>query len=325
MIARPLVRHRLLTGLKLGLEDQSSDSVVPGMSNNDPYICSLLVTYEIPQICLSLWRDPALIDVSYELIKLMVEEYHDDVLPLFVQSKAAISSLFDMLTFDSSDETADVNVDDFRRLVASILGSLAQEGMLTESVDRFDVRSSAIAALAAACLAENEVTVDEDGEALATSSRMSSRCMQCLVELCTVETEEALHHRKMTLSAGEAEAITRSLGKKICQMVTSRFLERAKLEQYDVASDDDIMDAPDVAMLCAVAQHESSLQILRSIGGLHALCLIASEGELSAIKALHQVSYYLAFVQYPHAFFRLLTRVFFSRTSCHRHRLRIHH
>jgi hypothetical protein len=120
--------------------------------------------------------------------------------------------------------------------------------------------------------------------------------MQCLVELCTVETEDMLHHRKMTLSAGEAEAITRSLGKKICQMVTSRFLERAKLEQYDVVSDDDIMDAPDVAMLCAVAQHESSLQILRSIGGLHALCLIASEGELSAIKALHQVSYYLDFV-----------------------------
>ncbi len=220
-IARPLVRHRLLTGLKLGLEEQSVDSVVPGMSNNDPYICSLLVTYQIPQICLSLWRDPALIDVSYELIKLMVEEYHDDVLPLFVQSKAAISALFDMLTFDSSDETADVNVEDFRRLVASILGSLAQVGMLTESVDRFDVRSSAIGALAAACLAENEVTVDEDGEALATSSRMSSRCMQCLVELCTVETEDMLHHRKMTLSAGEAEAITRSLGKKICQMVTS--------------------------------------------------------------------------------------------------------
>ena len=289
-ISRPLVRHRLLEGLKSCLEEQSDTSAVPGMSNNDPYMSTLLVAYEIPQICLTLWRDPALIDVSYELIKLMVEEYHEDVLTLFVQSKSAILSLFDMLTFDNLVDSADLNVEDFRRLVASILGSLAQDGLLTESVDRFDVRSSAIAALAAACLAEDEVVMDEEEDAPATSSRMSSRCMQCLVELCTVEAEDALHRRKMTLSQSEAEAITQSLGKKICQMVTSRFLERAKLAQYDVKSDDDIMDAPDVAMLCAVAQHESSLQILRSIGGLHALCLIASEGELSAINAVHQVS-----------------------------------
>jgi hypothetical protein len=220
----------------------------------------------------------------------MVDEYNEDVLPLFVQSKIAILSLFDMLTLDTSVDFVDVNVEDFRRLVASILGSLAEEGMLTQSVDRFEVRSSAISALAAACLAEDETTLDDDGDAPATSARMSSRCMQCLVELCTVEAVETVHRRKMKLSQEEAEAITRSLGKKICQMVTSRFLERAKLEQYDVKSDDDIMDAPDVSMLCAVAQHESALQILRSIGGLHALCLIASEGDPSAINALHQVS-----------------------------------
>jgi hypothetical protein len=289
-ISRPLVRHRLLEGLKSCLEGQRSISVVPGMSNSDPYMRSLLVGFHIPQVCLSLWRDPALIDVSYELIKLMVDEYNEDVLPLFVQSKIAILSLFDMLTLDTSVGSEDVNVEDFRRLVASVLGSLAEEGMLTQSVDRFDVRSSAISALAAACLAEDETTLDDDGDAPATSARMSSRCMQCLVELCTVEAEETVHRRKMKLSQEEAEAITRSLGKKICQMVTSRFLERAKLEQYDVKSDDDIMDAPDVSMLCAVAQHESALQILRSIGGLHALCLIASEGDPSAITALYQVS-----------------------------------
>lgn len=289
-ISRPLVRHRLLEGLKSGLEGESPISVVPGMSNNDPYMRSLLVGYQIPQICLCLWRDPALIDVSYELIKLMVEEYNEDVLPLFVQSKVAILSLFDMLTVDNSVDSVDLHVEDFHRLVASILGSLAQEGILTQSVDRFEVRGSAISALAAACLAEDDATMDDDGDAPATSSRMSSRCMQCLVELCTVETEDCVHRRRMKLSQEEAEAITRGLGKKICQMVTSRFLERAKLEQYDMKSDDDIMDAPDVAMLCAVAQHESALQILRSIGGLHALCLIASEGDPSAIHALYQVN-----------------------------------
>lgn len=291
-ISRPLVQHRLLDGLKSCLDYQSDVSVEPGMSNCDPYMCSLLVAYEVPQICLTLWRDQALIDAAFQLIKLMVDEYHDEVLALFVQSKSSMRSLFDMLTFGSSADNADVNVEDFRRLVASILGSLAQEGILNESVDRFDVRSSAIAALAAACLAEDDVALDENEDAPATSSRMSSRCMQCLVELCTVESDEALHHRQMRLSQSEAEAITRSLGRKICQMVTSRFLERAKLEQYDVTTDDDIMDAPDVAMLCAVAQHESSLQILRSVGGLHALCLIASEGDLSAINAIYQVSHF---------------------------------
>jgi hypothetical protein len=50
--------------------------------------------------------------------------------------------------------------------------------------------------------------------------------------------------------------------------------------------DENILDAPDVAMLCAIAQHDESLKILRSIGGLHALSLIAAEGEVSALVAL---------------------------------------
>jgi hypothetical protein len=97
--------------------------------------------------------------------------------------------------------------------VASILGSLAQESMLTltQSVDRFEVRSSSISALAAACLAQDDATVDEDGDGPATSSRMSSRCMQCLVGICAVETEGYVHRRKMKLLQVEAEAITRGL------------------------------------------------------------------------------------------------------------------
>jgi len=46
------------------------------------------------------------------------------------------------------------------------------------------------------------------------------------------------------------------------------------------------MDAPDVAMLCAIAQHEEALLTLRSIGGLHALSLVAAEGNVSALVAL---------------------------------------
>jgi hypothetical protein len=93
----------------------------------------------------------------------------------------------------------------------------------------------------------------------------------------------------MQMSDSEAAAIAQNLGKKMSHMVISRFLERAKLEQYDVKSDDNIMEAPDVVMLCAMAQHDKALEILGEVGGLHALSLIAAEGNLSAIVALQKV------------------------------------
>jgi hypothetical protein len=42
-------------------------------------------------------------------------------------------------------------------------------------------------------------------------------------------------------------------------MIISRFLEQAKLKQYENEEDKNVLDAPDIAMLCAVAQHESAL------------------------------------------------------------------
>ena len=45
------------------------------------------------------------------------------------------------------------------------------------------------------------------------------------------------------------------------------------------------MDAPDVKMLCAIAQHESALNIVSSSPGISALALVAGEGNLSAIVA----------------------------------------
>ena len=59
----------------------------------------------------------------------------------------------------------------------------------------------------------------------------------------------------MYLERSDADAIATSLGRKICRMVISRFLERAKLSQYEVDEVEDVMEAPDVKMLCAIAQH----------------------------------------------------------------------
>jgi hypothetical protein len=289
-LTRPLVRYRLLEALKDAINELTMDSVL-GHPEMDSYMLSLLVHFNVPHICLSVWKDPALLDLAYEVIKQMVEADPDEILHLFVESREAILSLFDLLNIDEAAESS-VKITDIRRFLASTLEKLAENGMLTEAVAKLDVRSSAIGALASACLAEDDHRHDHGDDEELTSNRLASGLMQCLVELCTVSVEggaDTTRSASIQLSSIEAESIARNLGKKICHMVISRFLERAKLQQYEIEEDEDVMAAPDVAMLCAVAQHEKALQILRSIGGLHALAQVASEGELSAVLALQSV------------------------------------
>jgi hypothetical protein len=125
------------------------------------YMLSLLVHFNVPHLCLSVWKDPALLELSYGLIKTMVEADPDEVLHLFVESKEAIMSVFDLLNIDQSTEAL-VEVNEIQRFLATTLGKLAHNGMLTDAVKKFDVRSSAIAALATACLSEEEVSSDDE-------------------------------------------------------------------------------------------------------------------------------------------------------------------
>lgn len=279
LISKPLVRHHLLEALR--------DSISTGVPDDesDPFFISLFVKFNVPKTLLTLWGDPALLDVAFGLLKQVVEIDPDDIMHLFVESKDAILALFNMLNLDTAVGTT-TDIAEIRRFLAGVLGTLAENGLLTTAVTKFGVRSSAIGALAAACLTEEAgvATHDDDDEDM-TSSRLSSGLMRCLVELCTVRDAQG-EGAKIVLAPPEAEAIAKNLGKKICHMVLSRFLERAKLQEYEMEEDEEIMNAPDVAMLCAVAQHDSALQILRSIGGLHALSQIASEGELSAVMVL---------------------------------------
>ena len=281
-LTRPLVRYRLLEAMKMSLDELTTESVL-GHSEIDLYMLSLLVHFNVPHLCLSVWKDPALLELSYGLIKAMVEADPDEVLHLFVESKEAIMSLFDLLNIDRQTQTL-VEVDEIQRFLATTLEKLAQSGMLTQAVEKFQVRSSAIAALATACLSEEEQVTDDEEEL--TSNKLASGLMQTLVELCAVS--DTNDKKTIELSPGEAEAIAVSLGEKICKMVISRFLERAKLKQYEIEDDENIMDAPDVALLCAIAQHDIALQALRSVGGLHAIAMVASEGEITAVLALQK-------------------------------------
>eukprot|EP00980_Cylindrotheca_fusiformis_P020256 scaffold7328_cov145-Cylindrotheca_fusiformis.AAC.4 len=285
-LTRPLVRYRLMESLRDSLSELTEDSVL-GHPVIDGYLLSVLVTFNVPHICLSVWKDPALLELAYELIEMMVTTDPDEILHLFVESRESIISLFDLLNLDSKS-AAVISISEVRRFLASTLGKLAESGLLVEAVEKFNVKSSAIAALASACLSEDERATGEDEEL--TSSRFASGLMHCLVEICTIEESiDGLHQKKrISLSPSEADSIARSLGRKISHMVISRYLERAKLQQYEMEEDENVLDAPDVSMLCAVAQHGSALDILRSIGGLHALGQVAADGELSAIVALQE-------------------------------------
>ncbi|KAL3919643.1 MAG: hypothetical protein SGILL_003654 [Bacillariaceae sp.] len=284
-LTRPLVRYRLLEAMKTSLDELTTESVL-GHSEIDNYMLSLLVSFNVPHICLSVWKDPALLELSYGLIKAMVEADPDEVLHLFVESKEAIMSLFDLLNIDQSTEAL-IEVAEIQRFLASTLEKLAESGMLTEAVAKFGVRSSAIAALAAACLSEEEQSLGDDEEEELTSNKLASGLMQTLVELCAVSNGDG-EKKSIELSSSEAVSIAKTLGKKICHMVISRFLEKAKLKHYEIDDDENVIEAPDVAMLCAIAQHDSALQVLRSIGGLHAIAQIAGEGEISAVLALQK-------------------------------------
>lgn len=218
--------------------------------------------------------------VSFELLKTIVDTASGDVLHLFVDREESLLSLLESLSVDYSSEVIS-SLPDTRRFLTSILEKLAEEGSLVEAIERYGVKSIAVGALAAACLAE-ESKFSEDEEEL-TSNRVSNGIMRCLVKLCCVQSNTG--ERAVSLSSQEAESIAQTLGKKICQMVISRFLERAKLQEFEIEGDDKVMDAPDVAMLSAICQHEKSLKIILSIGGSHALAQVAGEGGLSCSRA----------------------------------------
>lgn len=276
----PLLRYRLLEHVKDFIQDMRSKR----KEIND-YVLGILVFFEVPRICVSVASDPALLDLSYEVLMTMADYGAEDIMNSFLDSKDSIMSLLELLNLNFAQQMS-TQGSDIRRFLASTLESLASDGALTEAVHKFDVRSSAIDALAVACLSENETGDDDDDEAL-TSSKLSTGILKCLVDLCTVHGKNDL--KEFQLKSVDAVSIAKKLGKKICEMVLSRFLERARMQRYEIEACDNIMETPDVAMLCAISQHEQALRILRSIGGFHALALVAGEGELSALEALAKV------------------------------------
>jgi hypothetical protein len=279
-LTRPLVRYRLLESLGDSLSELTTEAIDESKTL-DNYMLSLLVSYDLPSIFLSVWKDPALLELTYELLKMTIEADPDGVLYLFVNVKESVVSLFDLLNH-KPEGASDYDSKPIRQLVVSTLENLAKAGLLIEAVEKYGLKSRAIEALASACLSEDFATKEEE----LTSNLLANGLIQCLVELCTVESNEDGRKREIVLTEMEAEAIAQSLGRKISHMVISRYLERAKLQQYDLDEDEIVLNAPDVSLLCAMAQHRNAMKILESIGGLHALAQVAGDGEPNALEAL---------------------------------------
>jgi len=272
-VSSPLLQHAVLETLKDKLDI------------DDEYCQSLLVAMQIPAICLTIWNNPILQNLAFDMISLLVENAlssQDCLVRIFVESKSTLASLFQLLaTAPPPEDDQQEESSDIRSVVAHILGLLAETGLLTKAVERFKLKSVAISGLASACLTTEKSSVGNNQDELATSATLSSRCMECLVDLLKggIDTETTQIRQE------DAEAIARSLGKKICHMVMSRFLERAKLTEY-VDDDDDICTSPDVTMLVAISQHPSALKIIAQLGGTSALCLVAGEGHIPALRVL---------------------------------------
>lgn len=275
----PLVRYRFLEAIKDILQEELKMAQHKAIDDD---MMAILVYFEIPRICLDAWKDPAIIDLSCEILTILLDEEPEEILLALSDSKDSILTLFDLLKMDLGPQSI-VQSTDVHRFLSSTLEALATSGALAKAVEKFDIRSRAIDALACACLNENTEPNDDDEEDL-TSNKRSTGYMKCLVDLCTREMDDG--QTELNVEPSDAACIAEKLGKKLCEMVISRFLERARMHRYEIHDHENIMGAPDIAMLCAISQHESTLHILRSIGGFHALAQIAAEGELAAICAL---------------------------------------
>merc|ERR1712238_467511 len=84
-----------------------------------------------------------------------------------------------------------------------------------------------------------------------------------------------------------------TLGKKLSQMVLEIFLRQTDIQHFKSEKkldiDDAVTESVAVNLLCAFASSKEALPYLCANGGLEALALVASAGELRAISALNEV------------------------------------
>jgi hypothetical protein len=170
-----------------------------------------------------------------------------------------------------------------KQTFAFTLGNLAKSGLLSAAVERHGVRNNAIAALCASIQGSEGGNIDE------SENSLPRICLESLAEiLCENEGKNV----RINITALEAHAMSTAVGKVLSTTLLSRFYTQASLEStcddfIDHSSDRSaISQSAEARLLCSLASFPQSLVVLRKVGGLEAIGLIAHEGELPAVRAI---------------------------------------
>ncbi len=266
-------------------EIQSNVTQILEHNNNkteESSIFPFLEQYKIPQTCLRLCNDPTLRPYAFPIIESILIEHPDDILPLMIADKESLSTCLDLLDCsaitNSSIDGEEENPKHVSRVIAHVIGTCAERGELAPAVDKFNLRSTAIASLSAACLLDPIADEEDDDDDHPVGSTVTKSCLHALVGIFSNYDED------MKFSVMEARAIATNLGGRLSNVVLQRFVKHAETTTIKR----DITNAPEVALLCELASVKEALPDLCANGGLEALSLVANEGAISAINALFE-------------------------------------
>ncbi|KAL7539417.1 hypothetical protein ACHAXR_009278, partial [Thalassiosira sp. AJA248-18] len=269
----PIVRSYLLEGLNSSLDEcMSSNSSRKKME-------SLICDFKIPQMCLLFCQSKTVSQAAFEVYENVVLHLPIDVIgDLLLADRSSLVALFDLVT---GQNNLCPDFEHSKQTFALTLGNLAKAGFLSDAVERFGVRNNAIAALSAAMQGSDDDNIDENEDSLPRI------CVESLAAILYNNQQERLE-----VTVLEAQTMATAIGKILSKTVLNRFFTQASLEatfedSMDHSSDRSaISQSAEARLLCSMATYPETLEILRKVGGLEAIGLIAHEGELAAIRAI---------------------------------------
>jgi len=274
----PVVRSQLLEALSSSLDECMNMTSDTSRKQAEKMICD----FKIPQLCLSYCQSEAVSQAAFDLYENVVLPLSNDVLgELLLSDKSSLVALFSLVT---GQNNCIPDVEHSKQTFASTLGNLATAGLLGSAVERFGVRNHAIAALCSVIEGSQDGTIDESEDSLPRI------CVESLAVILFSDKQQDTSG----ITVLEAKIMATSIGKVLSATLLNRFFTQASLEttlDYTIDHSSDrsaISQSSEARMLCLLASFPESLDLLRKVGGLEAIGLIAHEGELPAIQAIQK-------------------------------------
>jgi len=274
----PVVRSQLLEALSSSLDECMNMTSDTSRKQAERMICD----FKIPQLCLSYCQSQAVSQAAFDLYENVVLPLPNEVLgELLLSDKSSLVTLFSLVT---GQNNCIPDVEHSKQTFASTLGNLATAGLLGSAVERFGVRNHAIAALCSVIEGSQDGTIDESEDSLPRI------CVESLAVILFSDKQQDTSG----ITVLEAKIMATSIGKVLSATLLNRFFTQASLEttlDYTIDHSSDrsaISQSSEARLLCSLASFPESLDLLRKVGGLEAIGLIAHEGSLPAIQAVQK-------------------------------------